>query len=353
MKRLVWLTNLPAPYRRPIWERLGKNFDLNVYFLLGQENWRNWKLAPSDEYSHKFLNFKSHRFGEFEFIPRISFRKIPLRNADFLFLGSWEAPMYLLMMAVAKIRNVKVVCLYESTARSQRFNNFLVRYVKRRFYRSADLVLTFGVESTKVLLMLGVLPEKIVELFNPIAPRTIVDRSHLRLGHHFLFAGQLIERKNILAVIDAFKLVKEGHDTLTIAGKGPDSGLIKDYVRDCNLEDSVSLPGHLSTYDLEILYSKSNTLILASFIEVWGLVVNEALANGMHVVVSANCGVTDLIKLMRGVYIVENDSISISEGMEKSKSDWIGRIMSPEIANFTTIEFTEKIQSEIQLRFAT
>ena len=353
MKRIVWLTNLPAPYRRPIWEELGKNFKLDIYFLLGQKNWRNWYLAPSEDYSHKFLNFKSRRFGEFEFIPELSFRKISLRNVDFLILGSWEAPMYLFMMAAAKFRNIKVICLHESTTESQRFNNPLVRYVKSRFYKSADLVLTLGVESSKVMLKLGILPEKIIELFNPVAPRPTIECSEPRTGHHFLFVGQLIHRKNILAIIDAFNSVKEKYDTLTLAGTGPDLRLIIDYVRDSKLEDSVSLSGHLSTSDLEILYSKSNTLILASYVEVWGLVVNESLANGMHAVVSSNCGVTDLVKSMRGVYVVQNDSISISKGMEKSRSDWTERIMSPEISKFSTLEFTKRLQSEIKSRFLT
>jgi glycosyltransferase involved in cell wall biosynthesis len=353
MKRIVWLTNLPAPYRRPIWEELGKNFKLDVYFLLGPKNWRNWRLIPSKNYSQKFLNFKSLRFGEFEFIPGISLRKLSLRNVDFVVLGSWETPMYMFTMAAAKFRHVKVICFNESTTDSQRFNNPIVRFVKRRFYKSADLVLTFGVDSSKVMLKLGILPEKIIELFNPIAPRQIMDSGESRVGHHFLFVGQLIHRKNIIAIIDAFNLVKEKYDTLTIAGTGPDAQLIIDYVKDSKLWDSVSFSGHLSSSDLEILYLKSNTLILASHVEVWGLVVNEALAYGMHAVVSANCGVVNLIKSMRGVYVVQNDSTSISEGMERSKSDWTGRIMSPEISKFTTHEFTKILQSEIISRFLT
>ena len=351
MKNIVWLTNLPAPYRKPIWEELGKNFKLDVYFLLGQKNWRNWNIAPCERFSYNFLEFKSRRFGEFEFIPQFSFRKISLSNADILVLTSWEAPMYIVMMILAKVMNVRVIAWYESTAESRRFNNRLVRFVKGRFYRSADLVLTFGIESTKVMSNLGIRSEKILELFNPIAPRPPLVSTEPRTGHHYLFVGQLIHRKNILSIIDAFNLVREKNDTLAIAGTGPDLTLLVDYVKECNLEHSISFTGHLLTSDLETLYSKSNTLILASYVEVWGLVVNEALANGMHVVVSSNCGVTDLIKSMRGVYIVQNDTISISKGMEKSRFNWTGRIMSPEISNFSTFEFTERLKSEIESRF--
>lgn len=351
MKNMVWITNLPAPYRKPIWEELGKKFKLDVYFLLGIENWRNWRIVPSENFSQSFLNFKVFRFGEFEFIPQISIRTISFKNAEFLVLGSWEAPMYLYMMMLAKIKKVKVIVFHESTTESQKFNNFVKRLVKRRFYTSADLIVTFGFESTKVLTNLGITPEKILELFNPIAPRSSIISTKSRRGHHYLYVGQLITRKNILAIVDAFSQIKTKFDTLTIAGTGPDQSLIMDYVRRLDLPDSVLFSGHLSSSELELLYSQSNTLILASHVEVWGLVVNEALSSGMHVVVSKNCGVSDLIKSMKGVYIVQKDSLSISKGMKKSRNDWTGRIRLPEISNYSTSDFSRRIYSEIASRF--
>jgi glycosyltransferase involved in cell wall biosynthesis len=63
------------------------------------------------------------------------------------------------------------------------------------------------------------------------------------------------------------------------------------------LRDSVLLPGFKQYPDLPVYYGIANAFIHASTTEQWGLVVNEAMASGLPVLVSNRCGcATDLVQ---------------------------------------------------------
>jgi glycosyltransferase involved in cell wall biosynthesis len=153
----------------------------------------------------------------------------------------------------------------------------------------------------------------------------------------------LIELKNVAAVIKAFASIRRGSDTLTIAGDGPFAQELKNLTSTLGLSDSIIFVGHKNQEELAQLYAASNTLILASTNEVWGLVVNEALASGLHVVVSDKCGVAEFVKEMKGAYISSTDQQTIEHMMEKSREEWNGYIEDPQILQFTPERFADGV----------
>jgi glycosyltransferase involved in cell wall biosynthesis len=56
------------------------------------------------------------------------------------------------------------------------------------------------------------------------------------------------------------------------------------------LNAHVHLPGFKSYDELPVYYALANALVHASTSEQWGLVVNEAIASGLPVIVSERCG---------------------------------------------------------------
>jgi glycosyltransferase involved in cell wall biosynthesis len=195
---------------------------------------------------------------------------------------------------------------------------------------------------------MGVAPEKIVTLFNPVDVSWFHSfaQSHRILqspGHRFLYVGQLIERKNVAEVLRAFASIKTDDDTITIAGDGALAGELKELTKSLGIEDSVSFAGHKNQEELAALYAASHTFILASTNEVWGLVVNEALASGLHAVVSDKCGAAEFVKDMKGAYICQTDQESIQEAMAVSAKAWSGYIQEPEILQFTPGKFADEM----------
>lgn len=345
--RILWLTNLPAPYRFPIWDHISRHCQLKVAFLLKAENWRQWNVPNKSNWQYQYLSLNSINFGEFDLVPSFRGAKNLLEDQDLLVVGGWETPFYIRTIILAKRKRIPIIQFYESTSDSHRFKNILIRKIRSAIFSQADFIVTAGSASTKAVTAMGIAPEKIVTLFNPVDVswfHTFAKdhRSPTSAGHHFIYAGRLIEIKNISTVIQSFARIRNDNDALTIAGDGLLSQELKNLAAALGVSDSVNFVGHKNQEDLAKLYATSNTLILASTNEVWGLVVNEALASGLHAVVSDKCGVAEFVKDMNGVYICSTDQQSVEAMLIKSRDKWAGYINEPEILKFTPERFAEQ-----------
>jgi len=111
----------------------------------------------------------------------------------------------------------------------------------------------------------------------------------------FLFVGRLAEVKNLPLLLDAYRSYKQdgGHRNLEIVGHGPLEHSLKASVQRAGLEDSIQFFGFQSYDSLPAWYARTACLILPSVSEPWGLVVNEAMASGLPVIVSDRCGCAD------------------------------------------------------------
>jgi glycosyltransferase involved in cell wall biosynthesis len=348
LPRVLWLTNLPAPYRFPIWARIAESLDLKVIFLLKEKNWRNWTVPLNSNWKYEYLSLNSKNFGDFDLIPSFRGAKRLLKDIDLVVVGGWEAPFYLRIISLAKHQKIPVIQFYESTGDSHRFNNIIIRKIRSAIFSQADFIVTAGTASTKAVQAMGIAPEKIITLFNPVDVSWFhsfaqAHRTPQTLGHRYIYVGQLIERKNVATVIQAFATIKNENDTLTIAGDGPLAQDLKTLATSLGLDESVDFVGHKNQEELTALYASSNTFILASTNEVWGLVVNEALASGLHVVVSDKCGAAEFVKDMKGAYTCQTDQESIQKAMAVSSRAWNGYIEKPEILDFTPERFADGV----------
>jgi 1,2-diacylglycerol 3-alpha-glucosyltransferase len=94
----------------------------------------------------------------------------------------------------------------------------------------------------------------------------------------------------------AFSLQPSAFD-LVIAGEGERRAEIERTVRECKVSDHVHLIGAKGYSELPAYYAHASAFIHASTTEQWGLVVNEAMASGLPVLVSNRCGcAADLVK---------------------------------------------------------
>ena len=195
---------------------------------------------------------------------------------------------------------------------------------------------------------MGIAPEKIITLFNPVDVSWFHSfarnhRTPVTSGHRYIYVGQLIERKNVATILRSFAAIRNDDDTLTIAGDGPLAQDLKILAASLGIAESVTFAGHQSQEELAKLYAASNTFILASTNEVWGLVVNEALASGLHVIVSDKCGVAEFVREMDGAFICKTDQQSLQEKMQASSRLWNGYIEEPEILKYTPEKFADGV----------
>ncbi len=346
--QVLWLTNLPAPYRFPIWDQMSKAVDLKVVFLLKKKNWRNWPEPIGRDWKHSYLSLNSLQVSEYDIIPSFRGVKAILKNIDVAIIGGWESPIYIQAILKAKKKSIKVIQFYESTSDSHRFKSGPIPFIRKLILKKADSVVTISESSKEALIMMGISPNKIITIFNPVDVSWFHSfarnhRTPVTSGHRYIYVGQLIERKNVATILRSFAAIRNDDDTLTIAGDGPLAPDLKILAASLGIAESVTFAGHQSQEELAKLYATSNTLILASTNEVWGLVVNEALASGLHVIVSDKCGVAEFVKDMKGTFISSTDQLNLQKSMQASSLQWNGHIQEPEILKFTPEKFADGI----------
>jgi 1,2-diacylglycerol 3-alpha-glucosyltransferase len=111
----------------------------------------------------------------------------------------------------------------------------------------------------------------------------------------FVAAKRYIPKKNISGLIKAYALYQsrggEKAWHLVICGSGPLEGEIRDLIGKLGLQSSVLLPGYKNAEEMAVFYGLASAFVHASsYSEQWGLVVNEAMAAGLPVLVSKICG---------------------------------------------------------------
>ena len=120
--------------------------------------------------------------------------------------------------------------------------------------------------------------------------------------HYFLASARFIEKKNLRRLIQAYARYRQLEQTsdlrpptsdlwsLVLLGDGPLRPDLCRLISDLSLQHCVQLPGFKQYPDLPAYYGCAQSFIHASTTEQWGLVVNEAMASGLPVLVSNRCG---------------------------------------------------------------
>lgn len=124
-------------------------------------------------------------------------------------------------------------------------------------------------------------------------------RRRLCLPRPYLLASsRFIAKKNLPLLLDAYAnsgVAGLGVD-LVLMGDGPLQAALKARIQLYGLDGHIRLPGFVQYSQLPVYYGLAQGFVHSSTTEQWGLVVNEAMASGLPVIVSKACGcVSDLV----------------------------------------------------------
>jgi glycosyltransferase involved in cell wall biosynthesis len=112
-----------------------------------------------------------------------------------------------------------------------------------------------------------------------------------------LSVGSLIPRKNVRLLLEALHRLSDPTVGLLVVGTGPQEKELRGLCRQLGLEGRVVFAGFRQQWELPQYYGLADVLVLPSLREVWGLVVNEALATGLYVLCSTAVGAAyDLVR---------------------------------------------------------
>jgi glycosyltransferase involved in cell wall biosynthesis len=218
------------------------------------------------------------------------------------FQGAWAAWFW------AKLRRKPIIMWFESNEHDYKRHAWK-ELVKQVFVRGCSAGHTYGSSSKRYLVKLGLSADRIstglavvdVDLF----ARGCVSRLPVGADRVVLFVGRFVPAKNLLFLISAFSTYVRQQSLsrlrLFLIGEGPMENVLRESVKKFGLEERVTFRGFASQSELAGFYRASHFLVLPSTREVWGLVVNEAMASGLPVLVSEPCGcVPDLVNANTG-----------------------------------------------------
>src|SRR5213594_1686483 len=248
-------------------------------------------------------------------------------NPDVVAVNGWNNFGSLAAANCCVRRQIPMIVMSESARRDEP-RTWWKEIIKRRIVKLYSAALVGGQRHVEYLVELGVPQERIFTGYDVVdndyfAQRAIEIRdSHLRRGYggqaafeirkkyglpenYFLASARFIEKKNLTRLIRAYAEYRDrlkgtgvtdpGYNRgapwdLVLLGDGPLRETLNAQLSTLNLHSHVHLPGFKQYDELPVYYALANAFVHASKTEQWGLVVNEAIASGLPVIVSERCG---------------------------------------------------------------
>ena len=129
--------------------------------------------------------------------------------------------------------------------------------------------------------------------------------------NYFLYVGRLAPEKNLTRLLKAFATYRStgGNCDLVLAGDGPLRQELSNLAEQLQISAAVRFAGRQDAAGLIPYYAFASSFILPSLSEPWGLVVNEALACGLPVMLSTKCGCAeDLVDIDKNGFLFDPTS---------------------------------------------
>jgi 1,2-diacylglycerol 3-alpha-glucosyltransferase len=200
--------------------------------------------------------------------------------------------------------------LMSDSARGDYVRHRWKEMVKRRVVSLCGSALVGGKRHRDYLKELGMSPARIVSGYDVIDNEHFAqgaERARLRAAEerqrlglperYFLASSRFVEKKNLPGLLKAFAGYRQaaGEDAwgLVLLGDGRLRQQLTALISRHGMDDFVHMPGFRQYVDLPAYYGLAGAFVHASTIEQWGLVVNEAMAAGLPVIVSRHCGCAD------------------------------------------------------------
>ena len=146
-------------------------------------------------------------------------------------------------------------------------------------------------------------------------------------NRHFIYVGRFVAKKNLSGLIEGYgQYVAQAGPTarrLRLVGSGPLEQDLRNQIARLGLAKKVDILGFQSSQEVSRLLAESLALILISKVEQWGLVVNEALAVGLPVIVSNQVGSREVLvrNLTNGFVIGHNQTAALCAAMRELADD--------------------------------
>lgn len=314
--RVLWITNMPTIYRVNFFNELGKYCNLTVMFerynATGVKNkWKDSLAVNFRAVFHKTIDVgREGAFG-------VGLLKIDYRQYDGVIISSYSSPAEMLALCKLKIEKIPYMLevdggiIKNESSWKKRLKTFLISGADFYFSSSTktnDYLKYYGADKNRIykyhftsLFGADVLESAV----HPEEKKKIREHMNLQSEKMILGVGQFIHRKGFDILLKAAKKIKADVDIVIIGGEMTEE--YRALVNDLNLKNVYFVP-EVSKEILADYYKAADIFVLPTREDIWGLVINEAMAKGLPVITTGQCvaGI-ELIEDSKNGYIVKSE----------------------------------------------
>lgn len=317
--KVLFLTNVPSPYRVDFFNVLGESCELTVLFEKERASDRdtNWKHKDFKNFTGVFLKGLSVSPAE-AFCPSV-LQYLNKGEFDVIIVGQYSSPTAMLAIEYMRLRKISYILSTDGGFVPNEENK--IKYmIKKHFISFANLYLSTSDEASKYLVYYGADESKITKYpFSSISEKDILNHKLTKYEKNILkeklgitcenlivSVGQFIHRKGYDLLIEAASKLNADTGVYIIGGE-PTAEYIK--MRAEYKADNVHFVGFLNKQELSEYYKAADLFVLPTREDVWGLVVNEAMAYGLPVITTDKC-LAGVEMLEEGIgYIIPSDDV--------------------------------------------
>ena len=293
--RVLFTTNFPSPYRVDFFNELGKYCELTVLYERKEALHRDkqWIGGKAETYKEKYLNLKpigtSQSLG-FDIIKYISNGKY-----DFIIFSGYASPSVMIAIQYCKIFNIDFYIEYDGGFFQK--DTWYKRLIKKGLVKAASGHFITCKETENYLESLGVEPSKLWYYpFSSLKESEILDVPLLKcekkiikqeLGieedYAIISVGRFIPIKGFDVLLNALDFIDPNVGVYIIGGQPTEEYL--SICKEKNLQNVNFVP-FCSKSEIFKWYKAGDLMVFPTRKDVWGLVVNEAMACGLPIVSS-------------------------------------------------------------------
>jgi 1,2-diacylglycerol 3-alpha-glucosyltransferase len=270
-----------------------------------------WGKAGSDARYHKVSLFPEaahNNLGSSQ-LRRAFWSALEQANPDVVAVNGWNDFGSLAAANCCVRRGIPMVVMSES-ARQDEPRTRWKEMIKRRVVGLYSAALVGGQRHVEYLVELGMPRDRIFTGYDVVdnayfrrraeeirSQKSDVRKQYGLPENYFLASARFIEKKNLPTLIRAYAAYRQKSEAsgnppwdVVLLGDGPLREALKSQLSTLNLHGHVRLPGFKQYDELPVYYALAKAVVHASTTEQWGLVVNEAIASALPVIVSNRCG---------------------------------------------------------------
>jgi len=315
--RLAIVTEIISPYRIPLFNALANcpGIELHVIFLAETDlTLRQWEVHIEEiNFRYRVLRSWRRRVAGYNVLLNRGIGDALTETApDVILCGGYNYPASWQALLWARNHNTPFLLWSESNIQDLRRGHALVELLKSEFLRQCSGFVVPGKSAREYLKTFGINENRIFTARNAVdngyfaaaaaEARANAERwrADLRLPtRYFLFVGRLVKEKGIFDLLAAYAKLDPSlrqQVGLVFAGDGACRPELERQAADIS-PGNIRFAGFAQRERLAMYYALSEMLILPTYTDPWGLVVNEAMACGLPVIVSELAGCSaDLVK---------------------------------------------------------